>query len=549
MATYLSPHSRHHQLRTYSNKENAPSPALSVFELTDIDAISTSLQTSLSGVTPGSSSSRPKKANGLGIGRAPKFTYRKHSSKPYNRDRVSSVQRAKKNVNRLPSSANPQKSKRGLRNRPTPLNLRERRAERNEEETSRMKITDRVRLDRWRKSVWKPSMARFKQDQLKLPFELPAPQIPPISIQDRYLANIPIDYIQARLRPMLPSIATVTLAYRPYSTVPHPDPTVPKGLTLPLAIPEIMNGDKSHWAARLKGREPDMVLAVHQKGAAEKEKMLVPVLSTVFAAQCAHWPGLTHQISTTTPSEPSTSSSSSSSSVASASSVAGYYRRTQSEAAVSQSLPAIIESSEDGSEIETETASDTERDPDSNSDTETEMDGSESSNTSWSSESEDDQLAIPPPVKDHMGFLHLPIVPFPLPSSATFGIIHRNLHHPSRSIVPDLLNLPEDQSSALESIVDVLRESPVQQLMEKIEIMHGVWNNLVCLGISDEKTWKELGQAWSCVLGIITGHAILNLDIPPEQIDGTKSTPKTLTEKIAWEWVREERAKMDTEGI
>ncbi|WWC69679.1 uncharacterized protein I206_103622 [Kwoniella pini CBS 10737] len=541
MTAYLSPHSHHHhQLRTCSNKENTPSASSSsVFGLTDIDAISTSLQTSLSGVTPASSSSRPKKANGLGIGRAPKFIYRKHSSKPYNRERVSSIQRAKKNANRLPSSSSKcQKPKKGVKPRPTPLKLRDRILER-EEETRKMKVIDRVRLDRWRKSVWRPC-STILSEGLDLRFKLERPPIPPIlSVNDRYCGEIPIDYILSRLTPMLPSISTITLAYRPYSTVPHPDPTIPKGSTLPLGIPEIIHGNKSHWAERTKLREPDMVLAVYQRGAeGETGKMLIPVLSTVFASQCAFWPNLTHQIAPPSKScslpQPSSSSSS-----ASSSANTGYNRRTKSEAAVSQALPAIIESSEDGSGAENDT----------------ETDDTDSSNTSWSSvstsndEAHPSGLPIPTPVKDHYGFLHLPIVPFPIPSKDTFDIIHRLLHHPHRSIIPDLLNLPDEKCKNLESITRELRELPVQQLMERVQNIHGVWQNICCLGIGNLGTWKQLCEAWSCALGIITGHAILNKNIPPQQIDLTKKTPRSLTERIAWEWVRDERARMEFESM
>ncbi|WWD01684.1 hypothetical protein V866_008630 [Kwoniella sp. B9012] len=513
MTTYLSPH---HQYRTFSNKENTPSasPAPSVFELTDIDAISTSLQTSLSGVTP---SSKSKKALGLGIGRAPKFTYRKHASKPYGRERISSIQRAKSKINRLPSSSSTginTKSKKGLKGLPTPLKLksqeREReRAKREEEESKKLSVMDRVRLERWRKSIWKPG--KKVQGQVRVPLMLPYPRFPPVpSIDTDDLRDIPIGYILDRLTPILPSISTITLAYRPYATIPHPDPSVQPTSTLPLAIPEVFGGSKPHWADKAKGREPDMVLGIMKKGAeSEKGKMIVPVMSLVFATQCAYWPKLT------TP--PTTSSQVSSSS--------SIKYRTPSEGAVSTALPAIFESSE---------SSDT---------SDEEEDGS--SNTSWSSESEEnDTPSIPSPVVDTKGFLHLPIVPLPLPSPETFGLIHRHLHHPHRPFIPDLLSLP-DNCTTREKVVEKLGEMPVQQLMTKLEILQGVWQNLCCLGVGRLSTWRQLGEAWACVVGIIAGNGMLLRDVPEE--NGKDGKQRSAAEEVAWEWVRKERQKINNQ--
>ncbi|WRT66908.1 uncharacterized protein IL334_003873 [Kwoniella shivajii] len=544
MTTYLSaaPQQQHphRQLRTFSNKENSPSP--SVFELTDIDAISTSLQTSLSGVT---SSLRSKKSSapGLGIGRAPKFTYRKHSSKPYGR--VSSIQRAKKHLNRTTSSSsttttnNNTKSKppkRGLKSRPKPIPSHlqiQQNPLKPHDEDKKLSVMDRVRLDRWRKSIWRPNVQILNQTQdqghnqdqqhqcqpqVRVPLMLPYPRFPPVSnIDNDDLRDIPIQYILDRLTPMLPSISTITLAYRPYATIQHPDPTIQAGSTLALAIPEIIDGSKPHWRQKARGREPDMVLGVMKKGAeSENGKMVIPVMSTVFASQCAYWPRLT------TP--PSASSSSTPSSSFTAPSVAP--TQTQSEAAVSAILPAILETSECVTSCE--------------------------SDKSWSSDSESDsdndndneRPQIPSPKIDDQGFLHLPIIPLPLPSPETFNLIHRHLHHPNRPLIPDLLSLP-DTCTSRKNIVDALSELTVQQLMSKLEILQGVWQNLCCLGIGRLGTWKQLGEAWACTVGIIAGNGMLLRGTEDQSKDGNghRSKVRTAAEEVAWEWVKRERIK------
>ncbi|WVW83388.1 hypothetical protein I302_105407 [Kwoniella bestiolae CBS 10118] len=498
MTTYLSPH----QYRTFSNKEITPSasvsPTPSVFDLTDIDAISTSLQTSLSGVTP---SSKSKKPSGLGIGRAPKFTYRKHATKPYGRERISSIQRAKSKINRLPSSSN-NKPKKGLKARPTPLKLKSQDIERarGEEESKKMGVMDRVRLDRWRKSIWKPKPEDGVQGQVRVPLMLPYPKFPAVPpVDNDELRNVPIGYILDKLTPVLPSISTITLAYRPYATIPHPDPSVQPISTLPLAIPEVLGGNKPHWAEKVRGREPDMVLGIMKKGAEgekDKSKMIVPVMSLVFTTQCAYWPKLTNP--------PSSSSQASSSNY-----------RTPSEAAVSTALPAIIESPESSDEEET-------------------------SNTSWSSDSDDDEPSLPAPITDTKGFLHLPIVPLPLPSPETFALIHRHLHHPHRPFIPDLLSLP-DTCTTREKVVGELGELSVQQLMVKLEVLQGVWQNLCCLGVGRLSTWRQLGEAWACVVGIIAGNGMLLRDAQQQE-----GKVRSAAEEVAWDWVRKERQRVQS---
>jgi hypothetical protein len=44
--------------------------------------------------------------------------------------------------------------------------------------------------------------------------------------------------------------------------------------------------------------------------------------------------------------------------------------------------------------------------------------------------------------------------------------------------------------------------------MGKLEVIHGVWQNLCALGVASDATWAQLGEAWGCVVGVIAGRAM-----------------------------------------
>lgn len=148
MTTYLSP-------RVFSNKENSAVPGVA---LSDIDAISLSLRTSLSGVTL----APKKKSAALGLGRAPKFTYRRHSNKPYNRS--TSITRAKKAAAQA-KGARPKVIAPQSKTKHPPLKL------------AQGPDGERARLERLRKAVWNPPVPI--PGQVKIPLKLPYPRFPP----------------------------------------------------------------------------------------------------------------------------------------------------------------------------------------------------------------------------------------------------------------------------------------------------------------------------------------------------------------------------------
>lgn len=299
--------------------------------------------------------------------------------------------------------------------------------------------------------------------------------------------------------PLLPSIATITLAYQPYASIPHPDSKILRDTTLAFAIPEVVDGRKPHWAAKARGREPDLALAVaYKSGEGSNGNTVVAVNSLAFATQCAYWPRLlTTSIPIPTPKRP-----------------------TPSASAVSTSLPAIVETEENVS------------------------DASFSSSSSWSDSDSEvefiDLPRLPRPVKDDKGFLHLPLVELPIPSPSTFPIIHRHLHHPSRALLPDLLGLPEHYTTRSQ-VLDAISGLSVQQLMDKLTTLQGVWQNLCSLGIGRLGTWRQLGEAWACVVGVIAGQGLLIAG--QEEAEVQRTGRKTAAEDVAWEWVRREKAK------
>ncbi|WVQ78091.1 hypothetical protein IAT38_000172 [Cryptococcus sp. DSM 104549] len=506
-----------HRPRYFSNKENTPTIAL-----TDIDAISTSLRsshTSLSGAAPshssvsaasatagGSASAGGKrKTTMLGIGRAPKFAVKRY--KPYGR--VSSITRAKKAA---AGAGSAQAAKASRKAKAAGIKI-EVKAPVETPKQAEERIKSEQRLEMWRKSVWRPE-GGAQAGAVKVPLMLPYPSFPPVENVDMNgLRDVPVQYVREKLFPLLPSISTMTLAFRQFTNVSHPSPnTVPRGSTIPFAIPQVFDGTKPHWADKARGREPDIALQIVQRGHQREEgkPLIIPVMSVVFASQCAYWPKLTQ------PDHPA--------GPAGMARILAEAEKIKEEEEVSRGLPAIGEEEDD------------------------EAWASGGSGGSWSDTDSSDGDSVmsldtpsplPVPVKDARGFLYIPLVHLPVPSPRTFALIHRHLHHPARPLLPDLLNLPLECTTrplVLEAIADL----PVHELMEKLEVLQGVWQNLCCLGMGRVGTWRQLGEAWACVVGVIGGHGLM--------LQGVEEKPRgekqTAAEDVAWEWAQMQKAKM-----
>lgn len=47
----------------------------------------------------------------------------------------------------------------------------------------------------------------------------------------------------------------------------------------------------------------------------------------------------------------------------------------------------------------------------------------------------------------------------------------------------------------------------MEDLMQKLEHMHGFWSNLCALGIHGEASWKGLDEAWGLVVGVVAARS------------------------------------------
>ncbi|WWD15730.1 hypothetical protein CI109_100152 [Kwoniella shandongensis] len=504
------------------DKENTPSLSLPSRELPNVAS-------SLSGAVPSSSSSRSKKSTtvgGLGIGRAPKYTTagRRGSNKPYSR--ISSVQRAKKAANKayMAKSIRKGDEKRKVRRAESELNDVERaKALRAEQERTML----RERTERWRNSVWRSGKA-IPGNQVRIPLQLPCPILPPVpSISTKELNDVPPAYILHQLRPLLSTIARTAFSYKQHAEVAHPDPSIDPRTTIAFRLPELLEKQLDADPAR-RFLEADMALCVLKKGREEEGvKFMIPVSSLVWASQCCFWQDLVvpHFRPVAASSQLATQTS------------------TQNEKSQVGTTPLapINEADED---VDTDADSDTEVDDSS-------IYSSASESSSWSSTTSTTNTEstlypdqFPAPLRDG-SYLHLPLAQISLPSPETFLLLLHHLHHPSRPIILDLLGnaLPETTKSRSD-VLDVICNWSVQHLMDKLEVVQGFWQNLVCLGIGNKSTWRQMGEVWACLVGTIAGKGMMlndDKDKIGERPQGERL--RSAAEEVAWELVRREREK------
>lgn len=107
--------------------------------------------------------------------------------------------------------------------------------------------------------------------------------------------------------------------------------------------------------------------------------------------------------------------------------------------------------------------------------------------------------------------LRLPILPLTIPHPASFPLLHTHLHLPDRPLMPALLNLPV-QSCALNGSKTAsdpaeLADLCTAELVQRLTFMHGFWTNICALGVSSDRTWRELERAWACVMGVIVSRS------------------------------------------
>ncbi|WVO12720.1 hypothetical protein L204_100328 [Cryptococcus depauperatus] len=318
---------------------------------------------------------------------------------------------------------------------------------------------------------------------IKIPAKLPYPSIPQVRVVHyKSCRDVPVEHMMDRLAPVLPAIASNTMAYRPYTSVVHPNSSIRPNSTFAVAIPEIPDGKKTQ--SEKEALEPDLLLIITGLNRRRTgSDQMVAVNSLVFSTQCAFWPKYT-----TFDSAP--------------------FGTCSPTAEFSSFADEADHKSVSGSSVASECS--------------LQMDPVHS-------------VKLPAPYKDKHGFLHIPVILIPLPSPKAFSIIHWHLHQPSLPLLPKLLGLPESYNTP-SLVVDAISSLTVQGLMEKVALLQAVWQNLCCLGIARAETWRPLAEAWACVVGVIAGNGIL--------LDRTEQKWMTASaaEGVAWEYIKRQRA-------
>ncbi|KAK8869992.1 hypothetical protein IAR55_000562 [Kwoniella newhampshirensis] len=508
--------------RVATDKENTPVLSFPTkglnSSLADIKVMDTTLHSSLSGAVPRASKSKKSTIGSLGIGRAPKFvSQRRMSNKPYSR--ATSIQRAKKAANKACKAKNKvtyEKNKgKGRIARVEEEKGLDAVENRKALEAEKEKV-GRERMERWRNSIWR-SAVPIPADRVRIPLMLPRANIPPVPMINTNTAKeVPPAYVYQQLRESLPEIEQIQSYCTQQYNIPHPDPTVPPGTTITLTLRP--DHEMKHAEADPSARmlDPDMALCLLRKGKEEDGALLVvPVLSLVWASQCAFW---NHLIAPyTMPSRPRSGPSSAS---------AVKEEKIEPD---SYSLGPIEETEEDDQSDTATTCS---------SDSAWLSTGSTISSKTDSTSSE--TIA---PVRDGK-YLHLPYFEISVPSPETFLMVARHLHNPQRHLIIDLLGLPPPQRARLD-VLDVICDWSVQKLMDRLGVLQGFWQNIVCFGISHRSTWEQLAAAWACVIGVIAGHGMA---LKEDQIGERPEKLRCGAEEVAWEYVRRVRAKRNGES-
>lgn len=103
-------------------------------------------------------------------------------------------------------------------------------------------------------------------------------------------------------------------------------------------------------------------------------------------------------------------------------------------------------------------------------------------------------------VDDH---IHLPVLAIELPDPGSFNLIHDRLHTPYLKWQPALLGLDIYQSISPDQAKAHLAKLGVSELIKLLKKIHGVWGNLVALGLENNAMWSELGSAYALVVTVL----------------------------------------------
>lgn len=109
--------------------------------------------------------------------------------------------------------------------------------------------------------------------------------------------------------------------------------------------------------------------------------------------------------------------------------------------------------------------------------------------------------------------LRLPVVNLSLPSSLALPFLQAYIYLSSPSLLLSSL-LPTPPTSPRSSLSALLNPTPLsitndlsylsnRLLLEKINLLHGLWGDVVALRIGDEQLWSVMGCAWGILVGAL----------------------------------------------
>lgn len=141
--------------------------------------------------------------------------------------------------------------------------------------------------------------------------------------------------------------------------------------------------------------------------------------------------------------------------------------------------------------------------------------------------------SVQPPASSAPNEVHLPVVDLHLPSCLAFPLLQAYLyiHSPSLLLSSLLPTPPSSPSSSPSSISALLNPTSVslsrslaavttEDLLKRISLVHSLWQDVVALGISDEKLWKTMRSAW----GLLAGALCVQERKRKEEMSSTGST-------------------------
>ncbi|ORY54374.1 hypothetical protein BCR35DRAFT_335802 [Leucosporidium creatinivorum] len=121
-----------------------------------------------------------------------------------------------------------------------------------------------------------------------------------------------------------------------------------------------------------------------------------------------------------------------------------------------------------------------------------------------------------PPPSSAPNEVHLPVVELHMPSSHAFPLLQSYIYLQSpslllASLLPTPPPTPKPSQPSLSALLNPtplslstsLAALPGQTLLERISMVHGLWQTAVALGVSDEKLWATMRSAWGILAGAL----------------------------------------------